>query len=180
MEDCVSENGARLFDRLRCFSGLLIERLMISSDSFPIQVCQHCGLFGYDNYCHFYKKLGTPRSRTNQQNELCSVAHFTFPLFCFSQPVLRVSYGCKLRFQVKSPSHRKQLIRSSATTECRMRTRRMSSDSRCTSRATKGRWPPSSSPTTHRSTATTRQKAVSADGYSSTTYLRCTAWTRAR
>lgn len=63
--DCLIGYGA---------SGLLIERLMISSDSFPIQVCSECGLIGYDNWCSFCKRLA-------------------------KMPVLRVPYGCKLLFQ---------------------------------------------------------------------------------
>jgi len=63
--DCLIGYGA---------SSLLIERLMISSDSFPIQVCKTCGLIGYDNWCQTCKKLE-------------------------KMPVLRVPYGCKLLFQ---------------------------------------------------------------------------------
>jgi DNA-directed RNA polymerase III subunit RPC2 len=65
VQDCLIGYGA---------SGLLIERLMISSDSFPIQVCSHCGLIGYDHWCSYCKKLE-------------------------KMPVLRVPYGCKLLFQ---------------------------------------------------------------------------------
>lgn len=40
--DCVIAYGA---------SQLLLERLMISSDAFEVDVCNHCGLMGYNNWC---------------------------------------------------------------------------------------------------------------------------------
>jgi DNA-directed RNA polymerase III subunit RPC2 len=63
--DCLIGYGA---------AGLLIERLMVSSDSFPVQVCAQCGLIGYDNWCTYCSKLD-------------------------KMPVLRVPYACKLLFQ---------------------------------------------------------------------------------
>ena len=63
--DCLIGYGA---------SGLLIERLMVSSDSFPVEVCKYCGLIGYDNYCSYCKRLE-------------------------KMPILRIPYGCKLLFQ---------------------------------------------------------------------------------
>jgi len=63
--DCLIGYGA---------SGLLIERLMISSDAFPIQVCLKCGIMGYDNWCQYCKKAE-------------------------KLAVLRVPYACKLLFQ---------------------------------------------------------------------------------
>jgi DNA-directed RNA polymerase III subunit RPC2 len=44
--DCLIAYGA---------SQLLLERLMISSDGTEIDICQHCGLFGYKGYCHTCK-----------------------------------------------------------------------------------------------------------------------------
>lgn len=40
--DCVIAYGA---------SQLLLERLMISSDAFEVDVCNKCGLIGYNNWC---------------------------------------------------------------------------------------------------------------------------------
>ncbi|CAN3356845.1 DNA-directed RNA polymerase III subunit RPC2 [Diutina catenulata] len=40
--DCVIAYGA---------SQLLLERLMISSDAFEVDVCNHCGLMGYNSWC---------------------------------------------------------------------------------------------------------------------------------
>lgn len=40
--DCVIAYGA---------SQLLLERLMISSDAFEVDICQHCGLMGYNGWC---------------------------------------------------------------------------------------------------------------------------------
>jgi DNA-directed RNA polymerase III subunit RPC2 len=40
--DCLIGYGA---------SNLIMERLMISSDSFQAYVCEGCGLLGYENYC---------------------------------------------------------------------------------------------------------------------------------
>ncbi|KAL2205216.1 DNA-directed RNA polymerase III 130 kDa polypeptide [Sarocladium strictum] len=44
--DCLIAYGA---------SQLLLERLMISSDGVTIDICQQCGLFGYQGYCHTCK-----------------------------------------------------------------------------------------------------------------------------
>jgi hypothetical protein len=55
-------------------SNLLIERLMISSDAFPVQICHDCGLIGYDNWCQYCKKHD-------------------------KMAVVRLPYGCKLLFQ---------------------------------------------------------------------------------
>jgi DNA-directed RNA polymerase III subunit RPC2 len=44
--DCLIAYGA---------SQLLLERLMVSSDSTQIDICQQCGLFGYQGYCHTCK-----------------------------------------------------------------------------------------------------------------------------
>lgn len=44
--DCLIAYGA---------SQLLLERLMLSSDGVDIDICQQCGLFGYQGYCHTCK-----------------------------------------------------------------------------------------------------------------------------
>jgi DNA-directed RNA polymerase III subunit RPC2 len=44
--DCLIGYGA---------SGLLTERLMISSDAFTVQICPDCGLLAYDNWCQSCK-----------------------------------------------------------------------------------------------------------------------------
>lgn len=44
--DCLIAYGA---------SNLLLERLMISSDSYEVCVCNKCGFFGYDGKCAFCK-----------------------------------------------------------------------------------------------------------------------------
>ena len=41
--DCLIAYGASM---------LLIERLMISSDAFDVDVCNECGLLGYKGWCH--------------------------------------------------------------------------------------------------------------------------------
>jgi DNA-directed RNA polymerase III subunit RPC2 len=40
--DCLVGHGASM---------LLMERLMISSDTFEVHVCQQCGLLGYSGWC---------------------------------------------------------------------------------------------------------------------------------
>jgi len=40
--DCLIAHGA---------SQLLLERLMISSDAFKVDVCQECGFMGYNGWC---------------------------------------------------------------------------------------------------------------------------------
>ncbi|KAF7456979.1 DNA-directed RNA polymerase III RPC2 [Cryptosporidium felis] len=63
--DCLVAYGA---------SNLLIERLMLNSDVFETNVCNQCGLFGYNNYCHYCKS-----SRDIS--------------------IVRLPYACKLLFQ---------------------------------------------------------------------------------
>jgi DNA-directed RNA polymerase III subunit RPC2 len=63
--DCLIGYGA---------SGVLMERLMISSDAFPVHVCKDCGLIGYDNWCQYCK---LPEKMA----------------------VIRIPYACKLLFQ---------------------------------------------------------------------------------
>ncbi|PIK46724.1 putative DNA-directed RNA polymerase III subunit RPC2-like [Apostichopus japonicus] len=63
--DCLIGYGASM---------LLLERLMISSDQFEVDVCGECGLLGYSGWCHYCKSS-------------CNVSS------------LRIPYACKLLFQ---------------------------------------------------------------------------------
>lgn len=63
--DCLIGYGASM---------LLLERLMISSDAFEVDVCNNCGLLGYSGWCHYCK------SSTNVSS-------------------LKIPYACKLLFQ---------------------------------------------------------------------------------
>ncbi|KAK2195923.1 bifunctional DNA-directed RNA polymerase [Babesia duncani] len=63
--DCLVAYGA---------SGLLVERLMLSSDVFQIQVCHQCGFIGYDGWCPHCKENGSTVS-------------------------VHIPYACKLLFQ---------------------------------------------------------------------------------
>ena len=65
--DCLIAHGA---------SQLLLERLMISSDAFKVDVCQTCGFMGYNGYCACCKSSK-------------KVVKLTVP------------YACKLLFQVR-------------------------------------------------------------------------------
>ncbi|KAI6649806.1 DNA-directed RNA polymerase III subunit RPC2 [Oopsacas minuta] len=74
------EGGLRLGEMERdCLIGygasmLVIERLMISSDSYRVEVCNTCGLFAYSNWCHFCQSSSTISS-------------------------VNIPYACKLLFQ---------------------------------------------------------------------------------
>ncbi|KAL5500312.1 hypothetical protein EMCRGX_G011852 [Ephydatia muelleri] len=74
------EGGLRLGEMERdCLIGygasmLLLERLMISSDIFEVDVCGKCGLLGYSGWCHFCKS----------SKDISSI---------------KVPYACKLLFQ---------------------------------------------------------------------------------
>lgn len=74
------EGGLRLGEMERdCLIGygasmLLVERLMISSDAFKVDVCNKCGLIGYNGWCQRCKSSS-------------SVSTITMP------------YACKLLFQ---------------------------------------------------------------------------------
>jgi len=63
--DCLIGYGA---------SSLISERLMFSSDAFPVQICKECGLIGYQDWCHY-----------------CKVAK--------KLAVVKLPYACKLLFQ---------------------------------------------------------------------------------
>ncbi|XP_038053269.1 DNA-directed RNA polymerase III subunit RPC2-like [Patiria miniata] len=63
--DCLIGYGASM---------LLLERLMISSDQFQVDVCGKCGLLGYSGWCHYCKSSSSVSS-------------------------LRIPYACKLLFQ---------------------------------------------------------------------------------
>ncbi|KAK3707608.1 hypothetical protein QZH41_017867, partial [Actinostola sp. cb2023] len=63
--DCLIAYGASM---------LLIERLMISSDAFEVDVCGECGLMGYSGWCHYCKSSHNIAS-------------------------LKIPYACKLLFQ---------------------------------------------------------------------------------
>eukprot|EP00823_Brevimastigomonas_motovehiculus_P002333 TRINITY_DN1442_c2_g1_i4.p1 TRINITY_DN1442_c2_g1~~TRINITY_DN1442_c2_g1_i4.p1 ORF type:complete len:943 (-),score=282.46 TRINITY_DN1442_c2_g1_i4:57-2885(-) len=63
--DCLIGYGA---------SNLLLERLLLSSDAFPVYVCRECGLIGDENWCQYCKKAD-------------------------QQAVIRMPYACKLLFQ---------------------------------------------------------------------------------
>ncbi|XP_033638583.1 DNA-directed RNA polymerase III subunit RPC2-like isoform X2 [Asterias rubens] len=63
--DCLIGYGASM---------LLLERLMISSDQFQVDVCGQCGLLGYSGWCHYCKSSRNVSS-------------------------LRIPYACKLLFQ---------------------------------------------------------------------------------
>ncbi|EKX73192.1 DNA-directed RNA polymerase III subunit, putative [Theileria equi strain WA] len=47
--DCLIAYGA---------SGLIVERLMLSSDVFTLDVCRRCGFIGYDGWCTYCKQHG--------------------------------------------------------------------------------------------------------------------------
>ncbi|GBN25872.1 DNA-directed RNA polymerase III subunit RPC2 [Araneus ventricosus] len=74
------DGGLRLGEMERdCLIGhgtsmLLLERLMLSSDAFDVDVCGKCGLMGYSNWCHFCKSSSNIAS-------------------------IRMPYACKLLFQ---------------------------------------------------------------------------------
>ena len=74
------EGGLRLGEMERdCLIGygasmLMIERLMISSDSYRVEVCNTCGLFAYSNWCHYCQSSSTISS-------------------------VNIPYACKLLFQ---------------------------------------------------------------------------------
>ncbi|KAI9563491.1 hypothetical protein GHT06_010954 [Daphnia sinensis] len=55
-------------------SMLILERLMISSDAFDVDVCNQCGLMGYFGWCHYCKSSASVSS-------------------------IRIPYTCKLLFQ---------------------------------------------------------------------------------
>ncbi|CAF2560444.1 unnamed protein product [Rotaria sp. Silwood2] len=56
------------------FHMLILERLMISSDQFQVDVCNQCGLFGYNGWCQFCKSSSDVAT-------------------------IKIPYACKLLFQ---------------------------------------------------------------------------------
>ncbi|XP_035230876.1 DNA-directed RNA polymerase III subunit RPC2-like, partial [Stegodyphus dumicola] len=74
------DGGLRLGEMERdCLIGhgtsmLLLERLMLSSDAFDVDICSKCGLLGYSGWCHFCSSS-------------CHIAS------------IRLPYACKLLFQ---------------------------------------------------------------------------------
>uniref|UniRef100_A0A0A9VZL2 DNA-directed RNA polymerase n=1 Tax=Lygus hesperus TaxID=30085 RepID=A0A0A9VZL2_LYGHE len=74
------DGGLRLGEMERdCLIGygaasMLIERLLVSSDIFPVQICKICGLMCYDNWCHYCQSGDSVLS-------------------------IRLPYACKLLFQ---------------------------------------------------------------------------------
>ena len=63
--DCLIAYGASM---------LLVERLMISSDAFDVDVCNKCGLLGYKGWCHNCQSSSSVSS-------------------------IQIPYACKLLFQ---------------------------------------------------------------------------------
>ncbi len=63
--DCLIGYGA---------ANLLLERLMLASDVFDVDVCEACGFFGYSGFCEYCK----------------SHSHVTS---------IKMPYACKLLFQ---------------------------------------------------------------------------------
>ena len=63
--DCLISYGSSM---------LLLERLMISSDQFEVEVCTQCGLLGYTGYCQYCSSS-------------CNISNVQMP------------YGCKLLIQ---------------------------------------------------------------------------------
>ena len=86
--DCLIAYGARLEIMFSIFikvylsklcnfsfcSMLIMERLMISSDAFKIDVCNNCGLIGYFGMCHYCRSSASVSS-------------------------IRIPYACTLLFQ---------------------------------------------------------------------------------
>ena len=66
--------SCNVFYSLLFSSMLLLERLMISSDQFQVDVCCKCGLMGYSGWCNYCKSSHNISS-------------------------LRIPYACKLLFQ---------------------------------------------------------------------------------
>eukprot|EP01147_Barroeca_monosierra_P003679 gene3679-8343_t len=90
------QGGLRLGEMERdCLIGhgtsmLLLERLMISSDSFEVTACTSCGLLGYAGWCQYcksssqYKLLLYTSATGTIENNVCKLA---------------LPYACKLLFQ---------------------------------------------------------------------------------
>lgn len=76
---------------------LLMERLMISSDQFEVDVCNKCGLFGYSGWlifkyvCHCCHLIRIYLSVSNLRCHFCQSSS--------NIASLKVPYACKLLFQ---------------------------------------------------------------------------------
>lgn len=86
--DCLIAHGA---------AQLLLERLMISSDAFKVDVCQECGFMGYNGWCmraflflSFLWFVEADGGRGVGCKSSKRVVKLTIP------------YACKLLFQVRS------------------------------------------------------------------------------
>lgn len=103
--DCLIAHGA---------SQLLLERLMISSDAFKVDVCQECGFMGYNGWC-MREFLGSrlPRGRWLEREADVSLVRSTGCKSAKHVVKLMIPYACKLLFQVRvlsSPFSRSALL----------------------------------------------------------------------
>jgi DNA-directed RNA polymerase III subunit RPC2 len=77
--DCVIAHGA---------SQLLLERLMLSSDAFEVDICQNCGLMGYKGWC--------PSCKTTQKVVKMTIPYAAKLLF---QELMAMNIAPKLELQ---------------------------------------------------------------------------------
>jgi len=77
--DCLISYGA---------ANLITERLMISSDSFDVHVCENCGLLGYSRF------VGDDAAKGGIQTSWCQNCRSDA-----SMARIRIPYACKLLFQ---------------------------------------------------------------------------------
>ncbi|KAL8712833.1 MAG: hypothetical protein Q9220_003041 [cf. Caloplaca sp. 1 TL-2023] len=82
--DCLIAYGA---------SQLLLERLMISSDAHDVDICETCGLMGYQGYCQSCKKMG-------------GVTKMTIPYAAklLVQELLSMNVMCRLKLEDEFPA----------------------------------------------------------------------------
>ena len=76
-------------------SMLLLERLMISSDQFEVDICNKCGLLGYASWYKYFEYQRTFLILINLNN-LCR-CHYCQSSSNISS--LKIPYACKLLFQ---------------------------------------------------------------------------------